>query len=178
MDAWFFWANIMFGIYFGLGLKSKVFCRKNNRMMEIMDSAKLGPDIVRPKIRAQNTTNTQKLIRPICPIGPQLWVIVKIVSSGICNPCKRWWCVMSWHENWQVYAKYIARSRWDGLLFNLTHPLLSLFACLNSSIIQIISSSLQRSVAYHTFFRLSAICSKRPQILLICFHRFSPLISN
>ena len=60
--------------------------------------------------------------------------------------CKRWWCVMSWHENWQVYAKYIARSRWDGLLFNLTHPLLSLFACLNSSIIQIISST----AAWHT----------------------------
>jgi hypothetical protein len=52
----------MFGIYFGLGLKSKVFCRKNNRMMEIMDNAKLGTDIVRPKIPQ---------------IPKNLWVIVK-----------------------------------------------------------------------------------------------------
>ena len=46
-------------------------------MTEIMDkglthSAKLGADS-----STQNTTNTQKLIRPICPIGPKLWDIVK-----------------------------------------------------------------------------------------------------
>ena len=58
--------------------------------MEIMDkglihSAKFGADS-----SAQNTTNTQKLIRPICPIGPKLWDIVKKkASSGIRNPCKR-----------------------------------------------------------------------------------------
>ena len=36
--------------YFWLGLNSKIFCGKNNRIMEVMDKGMKVPKVVRPKI--------------------------------------------------------------------------------------------------------------------------------
>ena len=56
------------------------------------------------------------------------------VLAGKSYICKRRWCVMSWHENWQVDAEHIARSRlltsfykaWLTFLSNI-HPSLLFF---------------------------------------------------
>ena len=59
---------------FGLGLESKVFCRKNNGMIEIMNkiSAQIGADSL-----AKYTHNSLKFIQPIFPIGPKVGDIGK-----------------------------------------------------------------------------------------------------
>ena len=55
---------------FGLGLKSKVFCRKKNENYRPgTHSAKMGADSL--------AKNNPKFIRPICPIGPKVWDIIE-----------------------------------------------------------------------------------------------------
>ena len=63
--------NIFGQIHTYLGfLKSKVFCRKNNRMMDKRPTAPKWVVIVQMII-------TPKFIRPICPFGPKAWDIIE-----------------------------------------------------------------------------------------------------
>ena len=56
---------------FGLGLKSKLFCKIINWLMKIMTHcAKKDADST-----AKNTPNTPKFIWPILPFGPKVWDI-------------------------------------------------------------------------------------------------------